>query len=179
MSRATLFSFIVLVLGGCGMTTITNPSVDADVTWADATGRAVDVFGAPNAPPMYRDSQGFFWQIDPDTLTVGYSVIEDGPFYATSDCVGTPLLSGVPVPRVTFALNSGGATSPTIHVRDDVTEFSTSEICGMVTAAGMCGPPTQEGCSMESVVPESSTLPAIPLTIPVVDFVAPLHPVSP
>lgn len=163
---------------GCG-SVATGPTIvsDTGITWADATGATVDVFGDPTGPLFYRDESGLFWNIDPETVVVSAAIVDEGPLFESMDCTGPAYVVVPPVPRVTFLLdfNTNDPPNPVVHVRDDATKTEHVTICSAAQGAnGGCS--TFTTCSNTEAVSEAEATPSPPLTVPTVAFVAPLHP---
>lgn len=197
MRGAALF---VLALAAACSTALTlaacssPPPIDYDlgIVWKDANGSIADgVTGAPNGPLLYEDHAGLFWRIEPTTAAI-FVAIADGalgtyPGYASTDCTGIQyVVSGgtfmdgtqdFPVPRMTF----DSPDSSAIHVRPDGLQTVALVRCSVLTGTG-CIRTDYGGVSgacapmPEPALPTAPMLPSPPLSIPVVPFMAPLHP---
>lgn len=178
---------LMLTLAACS----SPPPIDYDlgIVWKDADGSIADgVTGAPNGPLLYEDHAGLFWHINAGTAIVSVAIPINGTFgtypaYSSGDCTGTQYVQSVsgegdfPAPRLTFSAPGDAA----IHVRPDDLQPVEFTWCSIITSAGCkhtafgpsmmdCDPGTSLG------LPTAKLLPSPPLSIPVVPFVAPLHP---
>lgn len=164
--------------------TATPATVTAGLLWKDATGTVVPRIHVLTLRPIgiggptiltYTDGRGLFWSINQWTLALTIPVVGQSPsvtrMFETSNCTGSWFIRPeYGFPRMPFIVDN----DPTIRVVPDAPTLATHSLHSY---DGGPGTPCNTSWSNTLVVlPGDETVPAEPITIPTLPFVAPMHP---
>lgn len=141
------------------------------IVWKDATGATADgVLASPfGGALLYIDADQHVWSLDPETAALDTFRSDVVVQWSNADCTGTPYVKP-PLPRLTFRVQ--GETA--VRVRPDSTTAFNTTVQSTTNADGSCTPLGSQ------VTGTMIALPAVAMMdVPVVTFVAPMHPERP
>lgn len=181
---ATVTATVVVTVTATPTATPVPATATAGLVWKDATGAVVprihlvalraDGIGGP-VTLTYIDARGLIWSVNQWTLALTVPEVGQSPsvfrMYETSNCSGNWFIYPVyGFPRMPFRIDN----DPTLRVVPDAPSLATHSLHSYDGGPGTSC--TTGWSNMLIAFPGDETIPAQPITIPTLPFVAPIHP---